>query len=147
MFFLSSFLVYSPIVASLGVLAFSQTRYYRTPRELPPLTLAFGVGRPLRVRRAWVVGRSCLRALRLSFCMLAGFVYFLDTVLRTVYKKCTKHAFIYLNCFFYNCVFVVFFHCFFYIYILFVFFYKKNKQNIYIEKTRETKKQKKNEKL
>jgi len=26
------------------------------------------------------------------FCRLACFVYFLDTVLRTVYKKCTKHA-------------------------------------------------------
>src|SRR6185436_11287153 len=57
MFFLSSFLVYSPIVASLGVLAFSQTRYYRTPRELPPLTLAglaYGGCGAVAVRRGGV---------------------------------------------------------------------------------------------
>src|SRR6185369_12378158 len=56
MFFLSSFLVYSPIVASLGVMAFSQTRYYRTPRELPPLTLACLGGWPMAVVALWLCG-------------------------------------------------------------------------------------------
>jgi len=55
----SYFLFYYPS-ATLNSTTATQTRYYRTPRELPPLTLAFGVGRPALTRsRESSVGRFC----------------------------------------------------------------------------------------